>query len=177
MLASAEKVFTIHPKILRGRFLYMSAALWFVPVFLLLVGEPFEPLLFVIFGIIWLLALGIFAWAGRAVGLVVSPEGIAYRAMGMTVHTTWDNIERIDKRIVYADGEVEGLVLREPSLQMNPIIEASTFLMKFSWRHAMAAESLNTYKTFIPLSSLQTKAWRDSEIGAEIRRYAPHLFE
>ena len=173
---SEEKVFRIAPQIMRGRFLYMSAALWFVPVFMLLVGEPLDALVLIIFGALWLIAGAIFVWAGRTSGLYVSSQGISYRALGMTISSSWDNIERIDKQILYADGEVEGLVLREPGWQPNTLIGGATALMKYSPQHFFQARSIELYKTFIPLSSLQTKAWREAEIGAEIRRYAPRLF-
>lgn len=58
--AASEKVYRIAPQVMRGRILYMSAALWFVPVLLFLVGETTEPLLFILFGVIWLIALAIF---------------------------------------------------------------------------------------------------------------------
>jgi hypothetical protein len=107
----------------------------------------------------------------------VSPQGISYRAPGMTISTTWANVERIDKRIIYGDGEVEGLVLREPGWQPNALIGGATAIMKYSPGHFLQARSVELYKTFIPLSSLQTKHWRDAEIGTQIRRCAPHLFE
>ncbi|MBN8637750.1 MAG: hypothetical protein J0M07_20695 [Anaerolineae bacterium] len=175
--AAEEKVYRIAPQIMRGRFLYMSAALWFVPVFMLIVGEPVDGLLFGLFGVIWMIAGAIFVWAGRTSGLYVSPQGISYRAPGMTISTTWANVERIDKQIIYGDGEVEGLALREPGWQPNALIGGATAIMKFSPGHFFQARSIELYKTFIPLSSLQTKHWRNAEIGAQIRRYVPHLFE
>lgn len=172
-----EKVYRIAPQIMRGRFLYMSVALWFVPVFLLIIGEPVDGLLFGLFGVLWVIAGAIFVWAGRISGLYVSPQGISYRALGMTISTTWANVERIDKQIIYGDGEVEGLVLREPGWQPNALIGGATAIMKFSPQHFVQARSLELYKTFIPLSSLQTQHWRDAEIGRQMRRYAPQLFE
>lgn len=176
-MMSEEQVYRIAPQIMRGRFLYMSAVLWFVPVFLLIVGEPVDTLLFLLFGVIWLIAGAIFVWAGRTSGLYVSPQGISYRAPGMTISTTWDNVARIDKQIIYGDGEVEGLVLREPGWQPNALIGGATAIMKYSPQHFLQARSVELYKTFIPLSSLQTKHWREAEIGTQIRRYAPRLFE
>lgn len=95
----------------------------------------------------------------------------------MTIMSSWDNIERIDQRLIYGDGMVEGLALREPGWQPNALIGGATTVMKFSPQHYFQARSIEVYKTFIPLSSLQTKAWRELEIGAEIRKYAPRLFE
>jgi hypothetical protein len=155
----------------------MSAALWFVPALILLMGEPFDPLFYALFAVLWVFAIILFYWAGRGVNLVVSPEGITYRAPGMTVASAWDNVERIDTRLLYGEGNVEGLVLREPGLQLNNVVAAANAIGMIYWRYRLRmGRTMQTYRTFIPLSNLQTNEWRDAEIGADIRRYAPRLF-
>jgi hypothetical protein len=179
MLATAalETSYRIHPRILRNRFLYMSGALWFVPVLILILGEPFDPLFFAIFGVIWVFAIALFYWAGRGVSLSVSPEGVTYRAPGMNVVSTWDNVDHIGKRILRGEGEVEGLVLREPGMQLSNVVAAANAIGMIYWRYRLRmGRTMQTYRTFIPLSNLQTNEWRDAEIGADIRRYAPRLF-
>lgn len=175
--ASNEKVFNVHPNVMFGRVALMSVALWFAPVVMMFSGEPVHPLLCALFGSIWAIALGVFAWGSRVVQLVVTPEGITYRAIGMTVSSTWDNIERIDTRIIYGDGAVEGLVLREPGMQMSAFVGGSLSLLRMTWQYWRLARTMDTYRTFIPISSLQTGNWRGMEIGTEIYRYAPHLFQ
>lgn len=96
-----------------------------------------------------------------SVRIVVSRDGIEYHGGLYIISTSWDNVVRIGQ-IPSAFGMTEGLVLREPAMH------ASNWLC---WLVRM-----NRIDHVIPLASFMWW-WRDTELGDDIRRYAPHLFE
>ncbi|MBN2149296.1 MAG: hypothetical protein JW726_18050 [Anaerolineales bacterium] len=117
--------------------------------------------------------------------LVTSPEGIEYQGFGFRVLARWENIERVavilrsqyalepDKttqRIYdkisrfallegqYPENHLECLVLRQP-----------VCYDKKPW----ARRLIRNQTQYIPLSEFPR--WRDSGLGEDIRRYAPHV--
>jgi hypothetical protein len=92
--------------------------------------------------------------------IITSPEGIEYHELAHSVTTTWDNVQRIG--IVPGLGAAEGLLLRRPALQV---------------RKGMAwAVKEQVHGRIIPLTPFGL-FWRESDLGEDIKRYAPHVFE
>jgi hypothetical protein len=157
--------------ILMGRFGLLLAAMAAVPIILVASGEKFDGVVFAALGGVFLLSLVVFLWAARQPRLSLSPEGVEFRSIGFKVFTSWDNIERIDSRVMYGEGRVEGFALRADGLDMGNFIRYGRFLSLGSYW------AMQGYDHFIPISNIVTKDWRDRDFGQEVRHYAPRLFE
>ena len=114
--------------------------------------------IFICFGIFgW--ALVSYSWA-RHTRLVVSPDGIEYYTPYQSIRTAWDDIESVG-RVPMFSFYGEGLFLRRPALRGKKWLNWDVRLMQLD--------------RFVPLSPF-LKQWRDSELGQDVRRYAPSLF-
>ncbi len=158
-------------KVLVPRAATVAIALAVVPVILAAVGEEVDGLMIGLFAGMILLCLLIFFVVARLTWLEMSESGIVYRGLGMTIGTRWDNIDSIGTKFVTGEGSIEGLVLRERGQEVNGAVRVGSWL---SWRATMA---LRDYEYFLPISNLQTKEWRDTDFGRELKRYAPRLFD
>ena len=100
--------------------------------------------------------------------IVVSEKGIEYHAPGVIFETAWKNIEIISK--YWHNG------FRQDCL----LVDSSQVRMKkwsfFLGRNLPMPFGFTLQKTLIPLSGF-SENWRDSELGQQIKQYAPHLFE
>jgi hypothetical protein len=104
-------------------------------------------------------------YAYRAYGqtyLTVSSSGLEYHTVGLTIQTPWHNIERLlDEHLM------PRLLLRQPAAVEMRIW--TTLLAPGRARHDPPADLL------IPLFFFQFS--RHSELGQQLQRYAPRLFE
>lgn len=83
--------------------------------------------------------------------ITISPDGIFYYIRPFQkVQVGWDGFQKIGNFFFR-----EGLFIKDPYLIAN----GKSFFI-----------------TFIPLS-IFAKNWRDSDLGQQIRQYAPHLFD
>jgi hypothetical protein len=83
--------------------------------------------------------------------ITISPDGIFYYIRPfLKIEVGWDGFQKTGTFLFR-----EGLFIKESYLLAN-----GKFL----------------FITFIPLS-IFSKNWRDSDLGRQIKRYAPHLFE
>jgi hypothetical protein len=90
----------------------------------------------------------------KAIRLVLSPEKLEFYSPGLALTTSWDNLERIGRLATH-----NSLVLRAPATQ------------KTAWWFKLLRKRPEHE---IPMSMFSN--WRVSEIGQEIKKYAPHLF-
>ncbi len=96
----------------------------------------------------------------RHSGLTMSPQGVECAYDLYSYRTTWDNVERITATPFGRwKTVIDCLILREPGVESG------------GWLRLRASEQ---YRRVIPLG-LYSPAWRDGEIGQEIRKYAPRL--
>jgi len=100
------------------------------------------------------------AYSAIQIRLVISPEGIEYYQVGYSVRTTWNNLARIGE-IPAGRIMVEGLILYEPALFVDTWLSGVKYIQ--------------TRGQLIPLS-LFKRDWLNSELGQDIKKYAPHLF-
>ena len=100
------------------------------------------------------------AYSAIQIRLVISPEGIEYYQVGYSVKTTWSNVARVGE-IPAGRIMAEGLILHEPALFVD------------NWLSGV--KYIQTRGKLIPLS-LFKRDWLDSNLGQDIRKYAPHLF-
>jgi hypothetical protein len=104
-------------------------------------------------------------YAYRAFGqtyLAVSPSGLVYHTAGLTIQTPWHNIEcLLDEHLL------PRLLLSKPSAMEMRIW--ATLLAPGRARYDPPADLL------IPLFFFQFS--RRSQLGQQLQRYAPHLFE
>ena len=125
--------------------------LYFLP-FLLLQVLIWDLILFIII----LLAVIVFP-----ISITISTKGIEYSQPFRTFNIDWEGFDKIGKHWF-----VEGLIIR--------------FGYMVPLKNSFPA-NVKTYGgtppfDFIPLSSFSNN-WRDSELGQQIKQYAPHLFE
>lgn len=98
--------------------------------------------------------------------LVVAPEAIEYTAPGYSIRATWDDVDHIWShwyatwRSWYWKPYVENLILRRSELRANRWVAT---LVRFSGSDRI-----------IPVGRFAWD-WRNSELGENIRHYAPHL--
>lgn len=106
--------------------------------------------------LVLLLVVGIIAWVWSlrrrppAAYLVVSRSGLEYRAPGVSVLSSWEQVDELARR------PVPTLLLRTPALTDVPALA-----------HAPAHE--------IPLDQFGYRS--GGELDQDLRRYAPHLFD
>mgnify|MGYP000400860845 CR=1 FL=1 len=167
--AALSKDYHADRGIMFRRLALVVGALVVVPVLLAIMGEPIDGIVIAAFVVLIVMCVAIFVWFFTRVRLTVTPEGVTFHSIGMSVSSPWSNVERIDTKLMYGEGNVEGLVLREPGLQ------ASAFLRVGSFLDFGAQMSMKAYEQFIPISSILTNEWRQTEFADELRRYAPHL--
>jgi len=172
MTEKPTQTFHIHPRILISRMTLIAGVMAVVPVIALISRDESMqkglPILLVIEGLTLLL---VFWLMFSYIYVAVSPEGIRYRSLGYQIASKWEDIAAIDMRWMGSEGQVEGLTLRKEGTHVNPVLRAGSFISPES------RIALGQARDFIPLSILFTQEWRDTEIGAAIRRYAPHVFK
>ena len=97
--------------------------------------------------------------------LVVSEKGVVWNGPGFTLSTTWEHAARISHR-VYGFSVQEGLTVTKIMVQIH---ETGIGYLPTPWQFPPV-------RPFIPLSCFVDN-WRDSELGQQIKYYAPHLLE
>ena len=98
---------------------------------------------------------------------VVSENGIEYHTPWLIIETKWIGVEKIS--FSWHDG------FRYECLLVD---NSQTHIRKWSLpeRYPPTPFMGMQYKTVFPLSCF-AENWRDSELGQQIKQYAPHLFE
>ncbi len=98
--------------------------------------------------------------------IVVNDQGIEYNTNRVVFKAIWKDLEKLSSGW-HEQIKQEGIIVDKLKLKTtNSFQQLPTkeyFLSK-------------TTKAFIPLSCFADK-WRDSELGQQIKQYAPHLFE
>jgi len=90
--------------------------------------------------------------------IIISSKGVEYYGISFSFKTGWENLESIiSHRDIF--GKYEGLIVDVGEIDL---IERRIRIMPV--------------KILIPLSSFEDN-WRVSELGQQIKQYAPHLFE
>lgn len=97
--------------------------------------------------------------------IVVSEEGVMWHSPGFTLWARWENLEKISHRF-YGFSIQEGLAGTKPMVRIN---NTGIGFLPTPWQ-------LPPVKPFIPLSCFVDN-WRNSELGRQIKQYAPHLFQ
>lgn len=122
--------------------------------------------------LIYLLGLGFFGVYFLIVQirnehLLVSESGIEYHSPWMIIETKWEDIEAISQHWYHG--------LLNDCLVVNNS-KARIKKWKFPVRYPPSPFGFSSQKTIFPLSSFADN-WRDSDLGQQIKQYAPHLFE
>lgn len=91
--------------------------------------------------------------------IIITPEEITFQRLGMVVTVKWNDLQRID------------------TYQFVNSPQESIFAPK-SRAVITGWQSFGVYgkEVYIPLEDF-VKNWRDSELGQQIKQYAPHLFQ
>ncbi len=96
--------------------------------------------------------------------IAVDDKGIAYHRFGLTFNAKWENIKEINMNWA--------IPFRQEGLHIDPDLIRITEW----WLGSYTANSGWSRKAFIPLSAF-SESWRESELGQQIKQYAPHLFK
>jgi hypothetical protein len=115
------------------------------------------------------------------VRLVLTPAGISYHSVGYRVSSPWANVTGVG---IISDGAntQEGLLLRDARVELDPWLGAGikagplfALIGAFSGRVVSRPGSVDALGQGIPVG-LFDPTWQDDDLGATIRRYAPHAF-
>jgi hypothetical protein len=172
----ARKVYHPSPKRylkLQVIFLAFSTVVWglFLLFFLLqTIENPGYFIGFVFIGPFEAFLVSYFLWRTH-LRLVTSVEGIGYSTGGYRIFTPWDNVAGFGRRqeiFSTPQGmswtvEISGLELQQPA----PVYKANPMVRLFLRLHGIERPSF-----FIPISNV-VENWQDSEVAADIQRFAP----
>lgn len=137
-------------------FLLASAPVWPYVLGMKTSGTTLDFLCFLAF--CWGLA-GVSLLGGLFSRIIISPEGIEHFAPPLyKITTSWNNVTGIERNPY---GFVQ-LILQEPAFSANPL---------WAWYYRLFG-----YDRLIQLSFF-VEDWTKSELIAEIRHYAPHIFK
>jgi hypothetical protein len=102
----------------------------------------------------------------RKENISVSEYGIEYEGPDFAFGTKWENIESISTGW-YFPVKIEGVTADKSLIRVTKMAFGVTKRFPV-WGFSQTV--------FIPLACFSDN-WRDSELGQEIKQYAPHLFE
>jgi hypothetical protein len=123
-------------------------------------SNPTTGMSFIFLAGLFLLSIWLTAETFKTTRLVLSPERLEFYSPGLVLTTSWDNLERIGSvSTLLGSAKSDNLVLRAAAIQKT------AWWFKLLRKHP---------EHVIPMSMFSN--WRGSEIGQEIKRYAPHLF-
>ena len=113
------------------------------------------------------LLAGLLLWQAFRTRLEVTPDGLEYCELGITIAASWRDVSSIKVNHYRIGGiggggrtSVEGLVVSCSQVRSRPI-----------WSRLFNLQGGND---FIPLTPFASN-WRSTELGALIRKNAPHL--
>lgn len=99
--------------------------------------------------------------------LVISQDGIEYRDFGYSIYADWSDVEVISTDVMemvmsrmITFGTADKLRLRRSTLIASGLAKVFVKLMRWQWSIPIGWFALN---------------WRNSKLGAEIFKYAPHI--
>jgi hypothetical protein len=140
-----------------------SSLFWFIPGAISYQGKYFD--LVFLTSILGLMDIALAFYNVPTSHIVVSEDGVVWHSLGFTLWTRWEDIEEISYHL-YGFSIQEGLASTKLMVRIN---KAGVGYLPTPWQ-------IPPVKPFIPLSCFVDN-WRDSELGGQIRQYAPHLFE
>jgi hypothetical protein len=125
------------------------------------VGKPSDVIGPVFFcGLLYLLGKFLLLGSER---VILLPDGIIYVKHDRTVFSKWAELTNIEKRYYYFF-RIESLCAREPSLH------------EINRKPSSSIKRQKEQPVFIPISIFADN-WCESELGQQIKQYAPQLFE
>lgn len=98
--------------------------------------------------------------------IVISQDEITYHTALSIIKANWANVEII-KTSRWWFFKPEGLIVDNSEVKMRSFVSSVSLSL---------SRSFMSSKRFIPLSAF-SENWRDSELGQQIKQYAPHLFQ
>jgi hypothetical protein len=114
--------------------------------------------LYMVMGVVVLIAT---VYALKSERIIVTPKGIEYHVpLTFAIEASWGEMEEI----------------RRYWLREGLFVDRNSINIKYANRNTYATFMGFGQSAFIPLSSF-SENWRDSELGQQIKQYAPHLFQ
>ncbi|MFZ6028556.1 MAG: hypothetical protein ACOYYS_12640 [Chloroflexota bacterium] len=130
-----------------------------VPYIAFSTSDPFYGFLLLL-GALSLISPLLTLWILKETRIVTSPTQISFYSPSFELHSPWANLETIGSMPAhFGIRRFDSIVLQQPAEQKF------SGLLGMFWKKPVKA---------IPLSMFGD--WRESELGQEIKKYAPHLF-
>ena len=95
----------------------------------------------------------------RETWLTVTPDGLIYHTSGLTIHTSWENIERIEDRV----GNMECRLRQRAATSLSLWVRFSRWISSTYWN----------IDRRIPLTMFSPSQQR--QLRKDIAQFAPHL--
>ncbi len=95
--------------------------------------------------------------------LIVNKDGIEHNSFGYKLRSNWTNAQSI---------KTAGILGQISGVYVIPNTVDNWLKLPIKWLVNINQQG----EYFVPLSIFDTN-WRDSELGGQIKQYAPHLFE
>ena len=174
-VSAAKRSFHVHSML---RWLALPALVCAIALVLIAaVSKPEDRVILPWMILFFAVVLAIVAFFIYLVRLEVSPEGIVCYYPGMRIRSTWDNIEGYGYRTM-SGWKLMSLVLRQPGLEisgwMRPLMGITTAMPTIEGMQAR--RGLAEMEKTIPVSMFAAD-WREGDLGALIRQYAPEAFD
>jgi hypothetical protein len=150
---------------------------------LLAATEPEDRWAVWIVGAVLLVSALIAAWLLTRTKLEISSDGVTFYGIGYKVASTWANVSGYGKRVM-GTHDTESLILREPGIELARWMQIGYKLMPAASlvslldgdSRVFVPRSLSNYADVIPVGMFD-KDWREGEIGALVKRYAPQALD
>ncbi len=130
-----------------------------------------------VFALVMFVALfDLFLWIGYLllrIRLVVSSQGVVFKAVGYTVRSSWANVASLDTMST-TRGPQRGLILNQPGLEvggcLSSLLTLLPGLLLMNMLRGRPTASTSIDNRFIPIGPFES-----DRLVAEIQRYAPQL--
>ena len=100
--------------------------------------------------------------------VLLGDKTITYKNGGVVIEASWDMLEDVEKVFLWTT-----LTKQECMVIDNSNVKVST--APFPYLLRPRSKPFNLQKVIIPISCF-SENWRNSELGHEFKKYAPHLF-
>ncbi|MFN8372010.1 MAG: hypothetical protein U0694_03920 [Anaerolineae bacterium] len=107
--------------------------------------------------------------------VATSAQGIKFRGYGITGETTWDNVTGLTS-LGYGRARQWGLTVKTPmNVQRHPLFNLFFYMNPVFYNRTAA--TLISLGEYAPESRFNITVFLTTQLGQEIVKYAPHLFE
>lgn len=127
--------------------------------------------------VLYILGFAIMAFQARYITITVYENGIEWQRGTSRAFTTWDNIDRIDRKDE-GDSTTFGIFLHEPvSPDVSSWLDRRLFSSPVDYIRLIPTVTVPTSFKGMKGNMIDLRAFAVTDLGRDIEHYAPHLFE